>query len=264
MQNPVFSSVFYDENDDDQPQETTPLISQSGLGSRRVRSYSNALLCSSKRRLRLKTHLSKPADPCAEEPSPRSPSSQSHSTLVPCSAKQDAISNWQSSCGPSQDDLVSLGSSSSSRNRHESLLSKVSLTLENHGSVARDHLASERTFLAYVRTSLAIASSGVALVQLFTVASANLRHYPEHRLHTYIRPLGAFTIVMGLVVLVIGVVRYFSVQVALTKGHFPVARVVTSFITSILIMLVIATFGLLVAGKLEPPKGGDPDTIIRF
>lgn len=36
-----------------------------------------------------------------------------------------------------------------------------SLILENSGSVARDHLASERTFLAYVRTSLAIASTGV-------------------------------------------------------------------------------------------------------
>ena len=35
------------------------------------------------------------------------------------------------------------------------------LTLENAGSVARDHLASERTFLAYVRTSLTIASTGV-------------------------------------------------------------------------------------------------------
>ena len=35
------------------------------------------------------------------------------------------------------------------------------LTLENSGSVARDHLASERTFLAYARTSLTIASTGV-------------------------------------------------------------------------------------------------------
>jgi Domain of unknown function (DUF202) len=37
----------------------------------------------------------------------------------------------------------------------------VSLSLKNQGSVARDHLASERTFLAYMRTSLAIASTGV-------------------------------------------------------------------------------------------------------
>lgn len=37
----------------------------------------------------------------------------------------------------------------------------VKLILTNTGSVARDHLALERTFLAYVRTSLAIASAGV-------------------------------------------------------------------------------------------------------
>ncbi|KAF8830256.1 hypothetical protein HHX47_DHR2000543 [Lentinula edodes] len=41
------------------------------------------------------------------------------------------------------------------------------LILENNGSVARDHLASERTFLAYVRTSLAIASTGVGGSMLF-------------------------------------------------------------------------------------------------
>ena len=35
--------------------------------------------------------------------------------------------------------------------------------LQNSGSVARDHLASERTFLAYVRTSLTIATTGVGI-----------------------------------------------------------------------------------------------------
>ena len=39
--------------------------------------------------------------------------------------------------------------------------------LENKGSTARDHLALERTFLAWLRTSLAFASIGIAITQLF-------------------------------------------------------------------------------------------------
>ncbi|KAF9078809.1 hypothetical protein BDP27DRAFT_29880 [Rhodocollybia butyracea] len=39
--------------------------------------------------------------------------------------------------------------------------SRTSVVLENTNSVARDHLASERTFLAYVRTSLGVTVAGV-------------------------------------------------------------------------------------------------------
>ena len=52
--------------------------------------------------------------------------------------------------------------------RH-ALISKVSLTLKNSGSVARDHLASERTFLAYVRTSLGIVTAGVGAWASFSI-----------------------------------------------------------------------------------------------
>jgi Domain of unknown function (DUF202) len=52
--------------------------------------------------------------------------------------------------------------------KHRPLMHSPSLTLENCGSVARDHLASERTFLAYVRTSLAIASTGVGECELLS------------------------------------------------------------------------------------------------
>lgn len=86
---------------------------------------------------------------------------------------------------------------------------KPSMTLENSGSVARDHLASERTFLAYVRTSLAIASTGVALVQLFTISShtatSTTTFTPTvRRIQAYAQPLGATIVCLGIAVLFIG------------------------------------------------------------
>ena len=50
----------------------------------------------------------------------------------------------------------------------------IQLHLTNEGNVARDHLASERTFLAYVRTSLAIAAAGVGMVKFNYSASDRL------------------------------------------------------------------------------------------
>ena len=97
---------------------------------------------------------------------------------------------------------------------------KLSLILENKGNVARDHLASERTYLAYVRTSLATASAGVgacfavrsyfrsltppddaALVQLFTLSPTTTSGID---LTKFAKPLGASIILFGLLILVLG------------------------------------------------------------
>jgi len=149
----------------------------------------------------------------------------------------------------SQDSSASSSPAATPKPRRR-LTPAISLTLQNVGSVARDHLASERTFLAYMRTSLALTSAGVGLVQLFTVASAGINS--GHRLHMYIQPLGASVVVLGLVVLLIGFSRYFAVQTALTKGYFPVARTVTALMTLALTALTFLTFGVLLAGKLGP------------
>jgi uncharacterized membrane protein YidH (DUF202 family) len=99
----------------------------------------------------------------------------------------------------------------------------ISISLKNQGGVARDHLSSERTFLAYVRTSLTIACTGVgtsfsvldpalspyhlirllALVQLFTISTSN-QNGAAKRLQVYARPLGASTIILGVCVLLLG------------------------------------------------------------
>ncbi|KAI9064614.1 hypothetical protein FKP32DRAFT_570321 [Trametes sanguinea] len=106
---------------------------------------------------------------------------------------------------------------------------KLLLMLENSGSVARDHLASERTFLAYVRTSLTLSSAGVGLVQLFSLSAVTAdRRDLEH----FARPLGATMIAIGLYTLWVGIARYFLVQGSLVHGVYPVARMFTMEVVS--------------------------------
>ncbi|THV03621.1 hypothetical protein K435DRAFT_650930 [Dendrothele bispora CBS 962.96] len=135
-----------------------------------------------------------------------------------------------------------------------------SLVLENSGSVARDHLASERTFLAYVRTSLAIASTGVALVQLFTISvqsnsSGNgngdglMTTALSKHIQVFAKPLGSTAVCFGILVLLIGTTRYFTIQSALTRGKFPVARVTIASMAFILATIVIIVFVILVTGR---------------
>ena len=89
------------------------------------------------------------------------------------------------------------------------------LVLQNKASVARDHLASERTFLAYVRTSLGLASAGVALVQLFTMADLISRSTGvplpavNQKLQKFVIPLGLTALAMALIVLIIGEILFF-------------------------------------------------------
>ncbi len=105
----------------------------------------------------------------------------------------------------------------------------------------------------------------LALVQLFTIATA--RSGPTgKRIQQFARPLGALTVILGLVVLVIGArtniylwnvfstrillaggMRYFKTQNALVDGKFPVARKTVIFLSALLTCLVAVTFGILVA-----------------
>jgi len=105
--------------------------------------------------------------------------------------------------------------------------SHLELVLENKQSVARDHLANERTYLAWLRTSLSFASIGVAITQLFRLSTTiqpgdTPRGFAQ--LRRLGRPLGATFIGIAVLVLVLGVHRYFTSQYWMTKGKFPASR----------------------------------------
>lgn len=107
----------------------------------------------------------------------------------------------------------------------------------------------ERTFLAWLRTSLAFASIGVAITQLFRLNSTiSTPSSPDNdssetnltsvstQLHMLIlileylklrhvgKPLGATFLAVSIIVLLIGMNRYYESQSWLLKGKFPASR----------------------------------------
>ncbi|KAK5990327.1 hypothetical protein PT974_08594 [Cladobotryum mycophilum] len=130
-----------------------------------------------------------------------------------------------------------------------------SLELENKGSVARDHLALERTFLAWLRTSLAFASIGVAVTQLFrlnTSVNSDPGDVDGNSLRQMGRPLGSAFLAISIVTLLLGCKRYFRAQEWILKGKFPASR------GTILIMAFIAmslmVLSLVVVIAIQPPS----------
>ena len=84
--------------------------------------------------------------------------------------------------------------------------------VENRDSTARDHLANERTFLAWIRTALGLVGLGVLLERLGagngqTIATA----------------AGVGFIAFGGLTLIYAVSRYLRVAKNLERGLFPVA-----------------------------------------
>ncbi|TVY24281.1 hypothetical protein LHYA1_G007038 [Lachnellula hyalina] len=126
-----------------------------------------------------------------------------------------------------------------------------SIELENKGSVARDHLALERTFLAWLRTSLAFASIGIAVTQLFRLnVSSEGTGNAYSRLRQMGKPLGATFLGISIVMLGVGFHRYFESQHWIIRGKFPASRGSIALVALITFALMITS--LVVVIVVEP------------
>ncbi|KAG2216938.1 hypothetical protein INT45_012796 [Circinella minor] len=114
----------------------------------------------------------------------------------------------------------------------------ASALLENKAAVARDHLANERTFLAWLRTSLSLVTVGVAITQLYNLNPSNNAHAG--------RAVGATFVILSIVFLYMANARYFHSQVSLTKDHFPASRGAILFGSTAVLAVLIAMFTLIV------------------
>jgi len=92
---------------------------------------------------------------------------------------------------------------------------QVSVTVEH--STCRDHLALERTFLGYLRTSLALSMIGITIAQLF-----RLQHAPQPNAYFGFfvlgKPLSCICQGAAIYTLVIGTFRTWRSQNALLRG----------------------------------------------
>ncbi|KAI8632547.1 hypothetical protein F5Y19DRAFT_367657 [Xylariaceae sp. FL1651] len=131
-----------------------------------------------------------------------------------------------------------------------------SIELENKGSVARDHLALERTFLAWLRTSLAFASIGIGITQLFrlntSISGQGDLHFVAVR-HLG-RPLGATFIGISILVLFLGYHRYYQSQQWVLKGKFPASRGTIILVSFVAFALMLVS--LIVVVFIQPSGGG--------
>jgi putative membrane protein len=112
---------------------------------------------------------------------------------------------------------------------------------------ARDHLANERTFLAWVRTSVAVVVFGFAIGR-FAIAMRQLTAFQGQApkstgLSVW---MGTISILAGIVMAVAGLMRYRKTRAQLEEGKFEPAGFIVDMVTILTVLFGVALASYLI------------------
>lgn len=129
--------------------------------------------------------------------------------------------------------------------------------VENSGSIARDILATERTFLAWARTGLGFVGAGSALFAAYhRKASENIDSLDAEydTIWSRIVPACGLLIGNGAFLLVFATRRYLTVISALRNNQFVIDIRGTLTAVGCTAVSSIMSLGLMASAELEKPK----------
>lgn len=114
---------------------------------------------------------------------------------------------------------------------------------ENHFDLLREHLANERTFLAWIRTSLALMGFGFVIIKFsFFLQELALWVEPQNKNSVeFSNHLGIIMVVAGIVLSLLAWIRFRKTGKQLNNRTYS-----TSFVLSMLLTIIILLIGCFV------------------
>ena len=148
------------------------------------------------------------------------------------------------------------------QNRNQILKRRMCTTLKNEGSTCRDHLANERTFLAYARTGLSFLGAGTGLFTAYSFAytersleeglTSKEELLSNGNIHpSEIVPACGLLILNGAFVLGFAIHRYLHVQEALKGGNFVIASKGIKGLVGTTVVSTLASLSIIYSKEME-------------